>query len=1137
MRKANSILKKTVYFVLITALLVSSFSTGALASILNEYAGPDILGISINDTRSVITLQFNREIEAAVSNLRNRVRLSIGGAALEALPADADIEISGFRMKITLATPLETSDNFVRITAGTLVGQTIDIESSLFDARGPVLATRNPVTVSSSGKKVIITFKNKIKGYPNDDSLMNGYISLARNGSSFNEVIPKENIDIDLTRYEIEIKLDRPLTGTKNRIKIAAGKLQNVENRNINLTDIITPYITGISSSSNTTDTVVPDDEYTEDEEDVFPSIKSTSISSDLLTVTVYFTDRIKNAFAVGTSDSLAETFLKSNISVARRTLNTFELLSGADKVTVGSNYVKIVFASPLVDKNNYIKFHKGSLTNYNGVVIPQDLVTDSIAQSTSASSVPEYASASLSGNDRIILYFSMPVVKNSRLTQSEFLSSIKLSRNGGTFTSLSSYDSVSFSGNTMTIKLDKPVSGSKNRVKIQADTVTSKIGLTLDSAVTTAYLAYTEDAEDEYYVPAYDKVTYDPSTQRIRIYFENDIKVTSASNLHNAISLSRNSSSYKSLDANDVVTISPQNAISILLDEPLSGIRNAVKIARGTLADYETGYVLNDIVTTDYISVDDSYIEDEDEEKADDTPVSTGSVQYNGDVETTISDDLYTITLKFNQAVGNNLSSLSELKERIQISRNGKFSSLTEKDYIRINEAANELLIVLAEPASEYFSQIKILPSSLRTISGQTLSNAIITLPLGEALGNTRVYVNDLAEASAVSTESSSTSLIATLSDTSNIRTLSNSAELLIKLPQDKNSATLNISQNVVDSVKNYNVTFALSFGNVTYYIPANNISNLASGDTLSITVNKTSAASTNLSKASTVNSFKIEASAVDMSAGIISAEGSKTDVTHKAFAKKRFMLEDIAGKNFLTVVRIEKSGNVVPVPTTTDTTHGVAYLTAKTLEDGDYAAISATHTFTNTPNWVTVPANTLGSKLILANTPGSDLNASQAIPRSETVTIMTKTLGVFGDASGASPFFDMIPTDSYFNAVMSAVSKSLISGYPDGTFKPNGKLTRAEAMTIVARAMRFLDGKSVSQSSEMSDADATAILSKFTDAAAVDNWAKKDIAECVQAGVVNGDNNGRLNPKANVTRAELIQLMYNLLNKNGLL
>ena len=177
------------------------------------------------------------------------------------------------------------------------------------------------------------------------------------------------------------------------------------------------------------------------------------------------------------------------------------------------------------------------------------------------------------------------------------------------------------------------------------------------------------------------------------------------------------------------------------------------------------------------------------------------------------------------------------------------------------------------------------------------------------------------------------------------------------------------------------------------------------------------------------------------------------------------------------------------------------------------------------------------LASRLILTNASGSNINGNEAVTRSETVTIMSKTLGIYGDMSGASPFFDMISTDSYFNAVMSTVSYKLISGYPDSTFKPSNKLTRAEAMTIVARAMRFMKGKSVSASPDMTLEQASAVISKFTDAGTVDNWARIDIAECVQAGVVNGDNKGRLNPKANVTRAELIQLMYNVLKSADIL
>ncbi len=1125
MKKVNCILKKTFFLVLIAAILASSCSLGAFAAYA-DYKGPSISGIDLDITRSVITLTFDQEIEAAVSSFNGRIKISKDGKALETLPSSTKVSISGFRMTISLASPLDTPDNFVYVTEGTLARQDIPVESSLFDARGPELSDTKPVTLSDSGSKVTIRFKTEVRGYPNDDTLKNGYISLARNGSSFNEIIPAEDIEVDTDNGQIIIELDEPLSGTRSKFKILAGTLTNATNGNINLKDIVTSAINASNSTSSG---------YTDDSD--MPAIKSTSISSDLRTVTVYFTQKIKNAFATsGTSASLAQTFLRSHIKLSRGNLNNFEILGGGDTVTVGSNYVKIVFAEPLLDKSNYILFDEDSLTDYNGNPLTQDLITNSVTDSSTAdSSVPQYSSVSASGTNKIKIYFTLPIIKRNSLSATKLLSSISVSRNGSAFKSLTSHDSVTFSSSTMTITLDEPLTGSRNRVRIAADTLTSKVGVPISKSITTDYFSAlsSSDEYDDYYAPEYKSVSYDADASRIRIYFENDIKATSSANLLSSISISRNGSTFKTLSYNDVVTISPRNAISILLDEPLTGTRNRVKINANTLADYETGYVLNEAVTTEYFSADSSDSTDDD----DDNTTSTGSISYSGNISASLSDDFYTVTLKFDEPFYNSFETLDELKEKIQISRIGKFTSLTSDDYIRLDEANNELLIVLAKPAEEYFSQIRILARALTDDNGKVLSNSITTLPLGEAEGDARAYANDEALFIPIETEENSSSVVATLSDDSVLSSLPKTSVLLIKLPATKNSATLNISSSVVSKMKSLNGTFALSYGNSTYYLPASNVSSLASGDTLSLKIAKVSSAAQSLNLAASSNSFSTEVSATSLTANVISASGGNTPVKHAAFAKKRFLVEEKANETFYTAVRIEDSGAVVPVPTNNDSSNGVLYLTAKTLEDGNYAAISAVHTFTNTPAWVTLPANTLGSKLILANTKGSDLNASQAISRAETVTIMSKTLGVFGDATGASPFFDMLPTDSYFNAVMSAVSYSLISGYPDGTFKPSGSLTRAEAMTIVARAMRFLNGKSVSQSSEMSASEATSILSKFTDAGTVDNWAKADIAECVQAGVVNGDNHGRLNPKSKVTRAELIQLMYNLLNKAKLL
>ena len=65
----------------------------------------------------------------------------------------------------------------------------------------------------------------------------------------------------------------------------------------------------------------------------------------------------------------------------------------------------------------------------------------------------------------------------------------------------------------------------------------------------------------------------------------------------------------------------------------------------------------------------------------------------------------------------------------------------------------------------------------------------------------------------------------------------------------------------------------------------------------------------------------------------------------------------------------------------------------------------------------------------------------------------------------------------------------------------------------------------------------EAEEILSRFTDANKVADWAKINMAKCVAAGVVQGDDKQCVNPNANITRAEMSQLIYNLMVNYGLI
>ena len=87
----------------------------------------------------------------------------------------------------------------------------------------------------------------------------------------------------------------------------------------------------------------------------------------------------------------------------------------------------------------------------------------------------------------------------------------------------------------------------------------------------------------------------------------------------------------------------------------------------------------------------------------------------------------------------------------------------------------------------------------------------------------------------------------------------------------------------------------------------------------------------------------------------------------------------------------------------------------------------------------------------------------------------------------------------------------EGIINGYEDGTYLPDGKLTRAEAAKIIAVTYGLSSDASVSSFSDVS----------------ADHWALPYIEACVEAGIINGYEDGTFLPGQNVTRAEMAKMI----------
>jgi arabinogalactan endo-1,4-beta-galactosidase len=90
----------------------------------------------------------------------------------------------------------------------------------------------------------------------------------------------------------------------------------------------------------------------------------------------------------------------------------------------------------------------------------------------------------------------------------------------------------------------------------------------------------------------------------------------------------------------------------------------------------------------------------------------------------------------------------------------------------------------------------------------------------------------------------------------------------------------------------------------------------------------------------------------------------------------------------------------------------------------------------------------------------------------------------------------------------IKEAVKRGVISGYPEGTFRPNATIIRAEFVTMLMNAL-----KPTSESTTLS----------FSDTQMIPVWAKNSIVQSVEAGIVSGYEDGSFRPFANIKRMEM--------------
>lgn len=158
------------------------------------------------------------------------------------------------------------------------------------------------------------------------------------------------------------------------------------------------------------------------------------------------------------------------------------------------------------------------------------------------------------------------------------------------------------------------------------------------------------------------------------------------------------------------------------------------------------------------------------------------------------------------------------------------------------------------------------------------------------------------------------------------------------------------------------------------------------------------------------------------------------------------------------------------------------------------------------------------LQQQAIINGYPEGDFRPDSSITRAEFAAILLKAFPNAKQVRSAISFSDVPVNHWAYNAIKSAYEKGFISGYPDKTFQPNQKLPRVQALVIIASGLNYT---APSPSRGM-------LQQYFDDAGEIPEYAINGVAAGIfQNLVVNYPEVRKLRPNASSTRAEVAGLI----------
>lgn len=175
------------------------------------------------------------------------------------------------------------------------------------------------------------------------------------------------------------------------------------------------------------------------------------------------------------------------------------------------------------------------------------------------------------------------------------------------------------------------------------------------------------------------------------------------------------------------------------------------------------------------------------------------------------------------------------------------------------------------------------------------------------------------------------------------------------------------------------------------------------------------------------------------------------------------------------------------------------------------------------NNDFWAQNYISNLSNDGILTGYSDNTFRPNAPVTRAEFATMIIKALEKENTrVTHRYNFRDVSANHWGYQNIQRAQQLGLISGYPNGTFKPNDYITRTQVLAVFSKGVN---------SDNLSHVQANQILDQFSDSNQIQEWAKPAVAGAVMANLqINYPNQSFLTPNANATRAEVAGMLFNM-------